>query len=90
MREQQQNYRADSVYAKDLNLVVQQGPEIRKFEVFQNQRVWMGMFKDAVFPHERPVWSDESGKHKLKKESILLPPEGGWRWQSNWVVEVDP
>lgn len=50
----------------------------------------MGMFKDAVFPHERPVWSDESGKHKLKKESILLPPEGGWRWQSNWVVEVDP
>lgn len=49
----------------------------------------MGMFKDAVFPHERAVWSDESGKHKIKKENILLP-EGGWKWLTNWVVEKDP
>lgn len=63
--------------------------EIRKFEVYQNQRMWMGIFKDALFPHERHVWSDESGKHKIKKESILLPAEGGWKWQTNWVVDVD-
>lgn len=50
----------------------------------------MGMFKDAVFPHERPVWSDESGSLKTPKESILLPAEGGWKWQTNWIVEVDP
>jgi len=49
----------------------------------------MGIFKDALFPHERPVWSDESGKHKVKKDSILLPAEGGWKWQTNWVIDVD-
>lgn len=50
----------------------------------------MGMFKDAVFPHERAVWSDETGNHKTPKDSILLPLEGGWKWQTNWIVEVDP
>ena len=50
----------------------------------------MGIFKDALFPHERPVWSDETGKHKLKKENILLPIEGGWKWLTNWKVEIDP
>ena len=52
--------------------------------------MWLGVFKDAVFPHERPVWSDEAGKHKITKESILLPPEGAWQWQTNWIVEIDP
>jgi hypothetical protein len=50
----------------------------------------MGMFKDVLFPHERAAWSDESGKHKIKKEGIMLPAEGGWKWQTNWVVEIDP
>lgn len=81
-------YRADSIYIKDTQQLLK-NPDIRKFEVYQNQRVWMGIFKDAVFPHERPVWSDESGKIKIKKENILLPPEGGWKWQSNWIVEID-
>ena len=61
---------------------MQSNPDtIKKFEVYQNQRMWVGIgFKNAVFAHERPVWSDEAGKHKITKESILLPPEGGWQW----------
>jgi hypothetical protein len=38
----------------------------------------MGMFKDALFPTERPVWSDIDGKIKLPKDSILLPIDGDW------------
>ena len=58
--------------------------EIRQFETYQNQRVWLGMFKDVLFPHERPAWSDEAGTVKLPKESILLPADGGWAWESGW------
>ena len=49
----------------------------------------MGMFKDILFPHERPNWSDKDGKIKMTKDSILLPQEAGWRWQTEWAVEID-
>ena len=42
------------------------------------------MFKDVLFPHERPSWSDEAGTVKLPKDSILLPADGGWTWESQW------
>ena len=79
--EMYENYRTDTVNVIQGNLSAGDNQnEIRKFEVYQNQRIWMGMFKDAVFPHERPVWSDETGSLKTPKESILLPAEGGWKW----------
>lgn len=63
--------------------------ELRKFETYQNQRVWMGLFKDVLFPHERPNWSDKDGKVKLPRDSILLPVDGDWKWQTEWIVEID-
>ena len=42
----------------------------------------MGMFKDALFPTERPNWSDIDGKIKLPKDSILLPIDGDWQWHT--------
>lgn len=50
----------------------------------------MGIFKDILLPTERPNWSDETGKHKVPKESILLPSDGGWQWQTNWFLDIDP
>ena len=47
------------------------------------------MFKDVLFPHERPNWSDKDGKFKMTKDSIVLPVEGGWYWQTEWAVEID-
>ena len=49
----------------------------------------MGIFKDVLFPHERPSWSDADGKLKIPKESILLPADGDWKWETNWYVEMD-
>lgn len=90
MFEEQQRYReskykADSVFIKQKK----ENPDVRKFETYQNQRVWMGMFKDILFPHERPNWSDKDGKLKLPRDSILLPVDGDWRWQTEWIVEID-
>ena len=48
----------------------------------------MGMFKDVLFPHERPNWSDKDGRTRMTKDSVKLPPD--WKWQTEWVVEVDP
>lgn len=50
----------------------------------------MGIFKDMLFPHERPNWSDKDGKLKLPRDSILLPIDGDWKWQTEWIVEIDP
>jgi len=49
----------------------------------------MGIFKDMLFPHERPNWSDKDGKVKLPRDSILLPIDGDWKWQTEWIVEID-
>lgn len=49
----------------------------------------MGMFKDVLFPHERPSWSDKDGKIKLTKESIVLPIDGEWCWHTDWIAERD-
>lgn len=49
----------------------------------------MGIFKDILFPHERPNWSDKDGKLKLPRDSILLPIEGDWQWQTEWIVDID-
>lgn len=49
----------------------------------------MGLFKDMLFPHERPNWSDKDGRVKLPRDSIVLPIEGGWKWQTEWIVEID-
>lgn len=50
----------------------------------------MGIFKEVLFPHERPAWSDEAGTVKLPRDSILLPADGGWAWDSGWQVAMDP
>ena len=63
-----ENYRADSVYGGaniDIDDREFQDKEIRKFETYENQRVWMGIFNDKLLPHERPSWSDKDGKVKL-------------------------
>lgn len=49
----------------------------------------MGIFKDVLFPHERAAWSDKEGTVKLPRESILLPVEGDWKWESGWQIEKD-
>ena len=49
----------------------------------------MGIFKDMLFPHERPNWSDKEGKVKLPRDSILLPLDGDWKWRTEWIVEID-
>lgn len=49
----------------------------------------MGLFKDMLFPHERANWSDKDGKVKLPRDSILLPLDGDWKWQTEWIVEID-
>jgi len=63
--------------------------EYRKFETYENQRVWMGIFKDVLFPHERAAWSDKDGKVKLPKNSILLPIDGDWKWETGWEIQKD-
>jgi hypothetical protein len=83
-------YKTDSIFVKSGEEPVFGGKEKRKFETYENQRAWMGMFKDVLFPHERPAWSDIDGKIKIPKESILLPVDGDWKWESNWYVEIDP
>ena len=69
--------------------MISEDSNIRKFELYQNQRLWVGIFKGTLLPHERPSWSDEAGKLNIKKDSIMLPDKGGWNWQSNWLVESD-
>ena len=49
----------------------------------------MGIFKDVLFPHERPNWSDKDGTLKLPRDSILLPIDGDWKWQTEWIAEID-
>jgi hypothetical protein len=44
----------------------------------------MGIFKEVLFPHERAAWSDKEGTVKLPRESILLPVDGDWQWESGW------
>lgn len=88
----EEQYRTDSVFGGanfDLDDHDFTDKEIRKFETFENQRVWMGIFNDKLLPHERPSWSDKDGKVKLPKNAILLPPDGDWKWQMNWCVEKD-
>ena len=81
-------YRTDSIFCIPKSSDrLHENKELRKFETYQNQRVWMGIFKDALFPHERAAWSDKDGTVKLPKESILLPVEGDWQWESGWQVE---
>ena len=86
--EQQVNYRSDSVFcipkSTDRREISIDNREMRKFETYQNQRVWMGIFKEVLFPHERAAWSDKEGTVKLPRESILLPAEGNWQWESGW------
>ena len=84
-------YRTDSIFCIQKSTDrSHENKELRKFETYQNQRVWMGIFKEALFPHERAAWSDKEGTVKLPKESILLPVEGDWQWESSWQVEKDP
>jgi len=49
----------------------------------------MGIFKDVMFPHERSAWSDKDGKVKLPKNSILLPIDGDWKWETDWEIQKD-
>lgn len=88
-----EQYRTDTVYGGannfDLNDQEFKNKEIRKFETYENQRVWMGIFNDKLLPHERPGWSDKDGKIKLPKDAILLPIDGGWQWEVNWCIEKD-
>mmetsp|Transcript_7459 Transcript_7459/g.12609 ORF Transcript_7459/g.12609 Transcript_7459/m.12609 type:complete len:500 (-) Transcript_7459:99-1598(-) len=88
-----QAFRTDSVYKLEefegQNHGFQRG-QLMKFETYENQRVWMGIFKSVLMPYERPAWSDRDGKIKLPKESILLPVEGNWVWESDWHVEINP
>ena len=93
-------YRCDSVFIQNpqQELIELSNPvgkpggkkEYRKFETYENQRVWMGIFKDVLFPHERSAWSDKHGKVKLPKNSILLPIEGDWNWETNWEENYPP
>ena len=50
----------------------------------------MGIFKEVLFPHERSAWSDKDGKVKLPKNSILLPVDGDWKWETGWEIAKDP
>lgn len=73
-------YQADSVFMmqrKEVEDMALSG-EKHKFEIYQNQRHWMGMFKDVLFPHERPNWSDKDGRTRMTKDSVKLPPD--WKW----------
>ena len=86
-------YRTDSVFLQNKEELLDTpssntrgDKEYRKFETYENQRVWMGIFTEVLFPHERSSWSDKDGKVKLPKNSILLPIDGEWSWETEWEV----
>ena len=81
-----EQYKTDSVFTS----IKPNDQDERKFETYENQRAWMGIFKDILFPHERSAWSDIDGKLKIPKESILLPADGEWKWRTHWQIEKDP
>lgn len=61
----------------------------RLFEVYENQRWWLGSWSDRgltigtdpVYP-----WSDRSGHEALSKSAVTLP-DSTWAWDSLWHIE---
>jgi hypothetical protein len=59
------------------------------FEVFENQRWWLGSWSDRgltigtdpVYP-----WSDRSGHEALSKSAVTLP-DSTWMWDSLWHID---
>jgi hypothetical protein len=62
--------------------------DILKYEVIENERWWMfvGWTKNLI-RHERPLWSDVTGKNYLDFKSVFLPGDN-YHWISDWKVEV--
>ena len=58
----------------------------RIFRVYENQRLWLGVWKYLLLPGERGVWSDINGKD-LSKEQTPLPE--GMEWTDIWHIDGD-
>jgi len=56
----------------------------RIFRVYENQRLWIGVWKYLLLPGERGVWSDVNGQD-LSKETTPLPE--GWEWADIWHID---
>lgn len=61
--------------------------KLKCYKIYENQRLWLGIWKDFTFPNERNNWSDINGNN-LTKESIIL--QDGYIWEGDWEVEKSP
>ena len=55
---------------------------------YENQRIWLGIWTNKLFPGERSNWSDVNGMLTLPKEGFKLAE--GWEWEDIWHVEKLP
>ena len=61
------------------------------FEVYENQRWWLGNWSDkglSIGTGTIHPWSDKSGHVSLNKASVELP-NNQWEWEGLWQVDKD-
>jgi len=56
----------------------------RVYRIYENQRLWLGKWKDFTLPTERKNWSDANGE-AMTRESVLVPQ--GWKWVDEWHID---
>jgi hypothetical protein len=61
----------------------------RVLVTYENERIWVGIWTNKLFPGERSNWSDQNGYLNLPKDSLKLPPGNGreWEWEDIWHVD---
>ena len=61
----------------------------RVFEVYENQRWWLGNWSDKALSlgmSQTHPWSDQSGRRIVHKNDAQLP-SAGWEWECDWKVD---
>ena len=59
--------------------------ERKLYKLYENQRMWVGVWKNFTFPNERNNWSDINGNNMTREEIVL---QDGWEWESEWKGEM--
>ena len=77
----------DAITALPASFITDNGRRI--FEVYENQRWWLGSWSDkGLTIGSTPVhpWSDKTGHVGVTKSTVTLP-DGGWKWDGLWRAD---
>jgi Integral peroxisomal membrane peroxin len=69
-----------------ITTVLATNTEKKYYRIYENQRLWFGVWKSFTLPAERGNWSDINGRN-IEKDSIVL--EEGWEWERDWEIDSE-